>query len=68
MQKGIKDGKDLADMSLKELQNFSEVIEQDVFDVLSLEGSVAARDHFGATAPRQVQKAIERARQWLAEK
>jgi argininosuccinate lyase len=55
-------------MSLQQLQKFSSVIEQDVFDVLSLEGSVAARDHFGGTAPAQVQKAIERARQWLQQK
>ena len=68
VQKGIKDGKDLADMSLKELQKFSDVIEQDIFKVLSLEGSVAARDHLGGTAPKQVQKAIERARQWLSQK
>ncbi|WP_455199961.1 argininosuccinate lyase [Kaarinaea lacus] len=68
VQKGIKDGKDLADMSLKELQKFSDTIEQDIFNVLSLEGSVAARDHPGGTAPKQVQKAIERARQWLSQK
>ena len=65
VQKGVVDGKDLSDMSLKQLQKFSSVIEQDVFDVLSLEGSVAARDHLGGTAPAQVQKAIARARQWL---
>jgi argininosuccinate lyase len=33
-----------------------------VFDVLSVEGSVAARDHIGGTAPAQVRKAIKRAR------
>jgi len=65
VQKGVADGKDLSDMSLKQLQKFSSVIEQDVFDVLSLEGSVAVRDHLGGTAPAQVQKAIARARQWL---
>jgi argininosuccinate lyase len=68
VKKGVADGKDLSDMSLQQLQKFSSVIEQDVFDVLSLEGSVAARDHFGGTAPAQVQKAIERARQWLQQK
>ena len=66
VQKGIKDGKDLAQMSLQDLQKFSPVIEQDVFDVLTLEGSIAARDHIGGTAPNQVRQAIERARQWLA--
>ena len=68
VQKGIKDSKDLAELSLKELQKFSSVIEQDVFEVLTLEGSVAARDHIGGTAPRQVKQAVARARLWLARK
>jgi len=53
---------DLADLSLDELQQFSDQISNDVFDVLSLEGSVAARNHVGGTAPEQVKKAIEQAR------
>ncbi|WP_455206881.1 argininosuccinate lyase [Kaarinaea lacus] len=68
VQKGIKDGKDLAEMSLIELQKFSKVIEPDVFEVLTLEGSVAARNHVGGTAPKQVQQAVARARQWLSRK
>jgi len=68
VQKGIKDGKDLAELSLKELQQFSSVIEQDVFEVLTLEGSIAARDHIGGTAPRQVKQAVARARLWLSQK
>ena len=48
-------------MSLEELQNFSSLIQQDVFDVLTLEGSVAARNHQGGTAPKQVLAAAERA-------
>ncbi|MGD8936532.1 MAG: argininosuccinate lyase [Thiogranum sp.] len=63
---GIESGRDLSEMSLAELQALSPVIEADVFDVLTLDGSVAARDHFGATAPRQVRAAIARARQRLA--
>ena len=50
---GIEQKKDLSDMSLK-LKQFSETIEGDVFDVLTLEGSVAARNHVGGTAPEQV--------------
>ncbi|WP_066959491.1 argininosuccinate lyase [Microbulbifer sp. Q7] len=57
---------DLADLSLTELQKFSEVIGDDVFDVLTLEGSVAARDHIGGTAPNQVRAACERARTLIA--
>ena len=50
----VDKGCDLADLDLKELQRFSSQIDGDVFDVLTLEGSVSARDHLGGTAPRQV--------------
>jgi argininosuccinate lyase len=63
---GIKTGKDLSEMTLAELQVFSSVIEQNVFSVLTLEGSVAARDHIGGTAPAQVKAAVERAKIKLA--
>jgi argininosuccinate lyase len=56
---------DLADLELAELQQFSDVIDQEVFQVLTLEGSVAARNHVGGTAPGQVRAAIERARKSL---
>jgi argininosuccinate lyase len=58
---GIQSGKDLGEMELGELQQFSDLISDDVFDVLTLEGSVAARDHLGGTAPAQVKAAAERA-------
>jgi argininosuccinate lyase len=57
---------DLSDMSLPDLQKFSPLVGADVFEVLTLEGSVAARNHIGGTAPQQVKLAIERARQQLA--
>ncbi|MFO1389666.1 argininosuccinate lyase [Cellvibrio sp.] len=63
---GVQTGKDLSEMSLAELQQFSTVIEQDVFAVLTLEGSVAARNHIGGTAPAQVKAAVERAKLKLA--
>jgi len=63
---GIKTGKDLGQMALEELRQFSDVIEADVFDVLTLEGSVSARDHIGGTAPNQVRKAVEVGRQLLS--
>ena len=59
-------GCDLADLSLDELKSFSALIEQDVFAVLTLEGSVAARNHVGGTAPEQVRNAIARWRNLLA--
>jgi argininosuccinate lyase len=63
---GIRQNRDLAELELAELQRFSEQIGADVFTVLTLEGSVAARDHIGGTAPRQVRQAVARARARLA--
>lgn len=62
---GIEEGKDLSEMSLEELQAFSSDISDDVFTVLTLEGSLNARDHIGGTAPIQVRKAIKNARKNL---
>ena len=59
---GIEQDKDLAAMSLDELRGFSQAIDADVFAVLTLEGSVAARNHIGGTAPAQVSAAVARAR------
>ncbi len=63
---GIKTGKDLSEMTLDELKQFSQTIERDVFEVLTLEGSVAARNHTGGTAPDQVRAAVKRARTTLS--
>jgi argininosuccinate lyase len=62
----VDKGCDLAELELSELQQFSSQITADVFDFLTLEGSVAARDHIGGTAPSQVRAAIRRARERLA--
>jgi len=63
---GIDTGRDLSELTLAELQAFSPLIEADVFDSLTLEGSVAARSHVGGTAPDTVRKAVRAARQALA--
>ncbi len=63
---GLEQGKDLSEMSLDELKRFSADIDDDVFEVLTLEGSVAARNHIGGTAPDQVRAAAQRARDALA--
>jgi len=60
------EGKDLAQLPLDLLRRFSPLIAQDVYTVLTLEGSVAARNHLGGTAPVQVRAAIARARAELA--
>ena len=65
---GVASDQDLADMPLATLQGFCPAIDPDVFEVLTLEGSVAARDHLGGTAPRQVTAAAERARERLEQR
>jgi argininosuccinate lyase len=64
---GVREGRDLAELTLGELRGFSDAIEADVFDVLTLDGSVAARNHLGGTAPAQVRAAIVRARARLTD-
>ena len=53
-------------LTLEDLRGFSPVIDEDVFDALSLEGSVGARRHFGGTAPERVRDAVAAARARLA--
>ncbi len=54
-------------MPLPDLQALSPLITEEVYQVLTLEGSLAARNHLGGTAPDQVRAAIARARARLAE-
>ena len=65
VSRAIELGMELSDLSIQELQQQSSLITDDVFEVLSLEGSVNARNHPGGTAPEQVQKAIAEARRRL---
>ena len=58
---------DLAQLSLDELRRFAPAIDAEVFGVLTLEGSVASRDHPGGTAPSQVRAAIAAARREIGE-
>ena len=62
---GVQQGCDLADLSLADLQKFSDMIADDVYQVLTLEGSLASRNHIGGTAPTQVKQAIQVARKLL---
>ncbi len=59
---GVAESRDLSEMTTEELAGFSDVIGEDVFDVLTLDGSVQARNHLGGTAPEQVLAAVARAR------
>ena len=65
VRRGIETGQDLSEMKIEVLQAFSPVIGMDVYALLTLEGSVAARNHLGGTAPEQVRAAIKRARKRL---
>ena len=65
VQYAIARNKDLSELTLRELQQFSKKIAKDVFACLTLEGSIAARAHIGGTAPVQIRKAIKRGRQRL---
>ncbi|EIJ42317.1 argininosuccinate lyase [Beggiatoa alba B18LD] len=57
---GVENNTHLEAVTLETYKQFSPLIEQDVYNVLSLEGSVAARNVFGGTAPQQVKAAIQR--------
>nr|WP_279041256.1 argininosuccinate lyase [Snodgrassella alvi] len=57
--------RELSELPLDILQSFSGLIEEDVYQVLSLEGSLHARNHIGGTAPAQVRAQVARWRQYL---
>jgi argininosuccinate lyase len=59
-------GRDLAELPLETLKNFCPKIGADVKRVLTPEGSLAARNHPGGTAPAQVRAAVQRARKRLS--
>ncbi len=58
-------GIDLAQLPLAELQHFSHLVDQDIYQILTIDGSLAARNHQGGTAPEQVSAAVARARRAL---
>ena len=59
---GIKENKDLSEFTLNELKEFDKSIENDVFEVISLEGSIRSRNHIGGTSPEQILIAIKAGR------
>jgi argininosuccinate lyase len=59
----VSEGRDLSELSIEELRTAEASIDEDVYKVLTLEGSLASRDHLGGTAPNQVSDAITRARE-----
>ena len=61
----VDKGCDLSSLSLTELQSFNAMIDAEVYEVLTLEGSLASRDHVGGTAPNQVKASIARAQKQI---
>ena len=61
----VEKGCDLSEMRLDQMREFSTLIESDVMEILTLEGSVKARDHIGGTAPARVKNAIAHMRDRL---
>ncbi|MDC0487670.1 argininosuccinate lyase [Amylibacter sp.] len=64
--KAEEKGCDLPDLSLKEMQKVNEKINTDVFNFLGVQNSVASRQSYGGTAPKQVRKQIARWREVLS--
>lgn len=64
---GVEQGRDLSELTISELRQFNASIDEDVFEVLTLEGSVSSRNHPGGTAPAQVKAAIAAALEELGQ-
>lgn len=62
----ISKNKELNELSLEELQKFSEHIESDIYEALSLEQTLASKNQIGGTAPERVFEALEHAKESLA--
>ncbi len=62
-----RQGIDLSELPLETLQGFSKLVEQDVYQVLTPEGSLNARNHLGGTAPEQVRLQVARWKALLAQ-
>ena len=68
VRRGIETHRDLSQLPIEDLKQFSALISADVYDVLTPEGSVRARSHVGGTAPQQVRAAVAEARRQLQRK
>lgn len=62
VRRAEEEGVDLSGLSLDVFKTYSDKIEDDVYSCLTIEGSLAQRDHVGGTAPNQVRQAVEAAK------
>ncbi len=60
------EGKELNDLSADELRTFSSVIADDVFEAVSIDSGLSAKNTIGGTAPERVAEALEAAKRYLA--
>ena len=65
---GIEHDKELEELSLEELRQFADDIDDDVFESLSLKRTLASKSRTGGTAPKKVAAALERARRDVSAK
>ena len=57
----------LSEIELEVLQSFSELIDNDIYEILSLEGSLNSRTSYGGTSPDNIELAIKEAKQRLVD-
>ena len=62
----IEEGKELNDLTVDEFRSFSSAIEDDVFDALSIDSGLSAKNSTGGTSPDRVGEALEAAKRYLA--
>ena len=62
----IEKGKSFSELSLTEYKDFSPLFGEDVYSI-TIESSIAARDVIGGTAPKQVEQALENAREIIGD-
>tara|TARA_S200000501_G_scaffold186159_1_gene175057 strand:- start:77 stop:958 length:882 start_codon:yes stop_codon:yes gene_type:complete len=67
VQHAIHLGCQLSEMKLEVFQSFSELIGKDVYEVLSIDGSLNSRTSYGGTAPNNIEKIIKEAKKELAD-
>lgn len=62
---GIKNKKNFNEIYIEKLREFYNKINEEILEVLTLEGSINTRNHIGGTAPNQVRSAALRAKKYL---
>lgn len=61
----LSQNKEIGELSLKQLKEFSSLIDENVYDALSLEQTLAGKNQIGGTAPERVFEALETAKSSL---